>query len=292
MAPMSPRPPGRRSDGRSPRVLLDGISFGESVRWHEHRAWLCDWGTGDILAVDLAGRAEVVARVPTVPTSIDWLPDGSLLVLSRRLERQTAAGTFVTHAELADLALAWNELVVDGRGNAFVNEVGFDLMAGEEPRPGSIAVVTPDGSARRVADDLWFPNGMAVTPDDSTLVVAESYRGRLTAYDIAADGTLSGRRVWADLKVAAPDGICLDASGAVWYADVPHRRCVRVAEGGEVLDLVESDRGCFSCALGGTAGRTLFVVGQEWRGTTGMGVGPRTGQVVMVEVDEPHAGRP
>jgi sugar lactone lactonase YvrE len=165
-------------------------------------------------------------------------------------------------------------------------------MAGEPFAPGVIALVTPDGIAREVADQIAFPNGMAVMPDNSTLIVAESYAARLTAFEIGNDGSLSNRRVWADLGEAAPDGICIDASGAVWYADVPHRRCVRVAEGGGVLDAIELDRGCFSCALGGPEGRTLFMVAREWHGSSGVRQEQRTGQVLMVEAPEPGAGWP
>jgi sugar lactone lactonase YvrE len=147
-----------------------------------------------------------------------------------------------------------------------------------------VALVTPDGSARQVADGLSFPNGMAVTPDDSTLIVAESHANCLTAFDIAADGSLSNRRVWADLGGDYPDGICLDADGSVWYAVVPNKHCVRVREGGEVVRTVELDRGCFSCALGGADGRTLFIVAAEWSGPEGMASGPPSGQVVTVEV--------
>jgi sugar lactone lactonase YvrE len=143
-----------------------------------------------------------------------------------------------------------------------------------------------------VADGVWFPNGMAVTPDGSTLIVAESYGHCLTAFEIGPDASLSGRRVWADLGDAAPDGICVDADGAVWYADVPHRRCVRVAEGGEVLEVVEVDRGCFACMLGGSDGRTLFLVAAAWGGTSGIGTGERTGQVLTHRAPAPHAGRP
>jgi sugar lactone lactonase YvrE len=165
-------------------------------------------------------------------------------------------------------------------------------MAGEEFAPGIVAMVTPDGSARQVADGIAFPNGMLVTPDDSTLIVAESYAKRLTAFDIAANGSLSNRRVWADLQDGVPDGICLDAENSVWYGDVPNKRCVRVREGGEVLQTIDLDRGCFACALGGTDRRTLFMMATEWRGPTSMFDGPRTGQVLTVEAPAPGVGWP
>lgn len=276
----------------TPQVLLNGIIFGESPRWHGDRLWFSDWGAGEVVTVDLAGHRESIHRMTTFPFSLDWLPDGRLVIVSTELQRQERDGSMVRHADLSHLAGAWNEIVVDDRGNAYVNQAGFDLMAGAEPASGTIAVVTPDGAARQVADDVWFPNGMAVTPDGSTLIVAESYRSRLTAFDIDQDGGLSGRRVWADLGKGVPDGICMDAQGAVWYADVPNRRCMRVREGGKVLQTVEVDRGCFSCALGGPDGRTLFIVATEWRGPEGMFHGRPTGQVLTVETSSPHAGHP
>ena len=243
------------------RALLSGISFGEQPRWHEDRLWFSDWGAREVIAVDLEGASEVILEAPAFPCCVDWLPDGRLLVVSARegrLLRTEPDGSFVLHADLSTLSdrPPGNELVVDGRGNAYVNGGGFDLMAGEEFAPGMIALATPDGSTRRVADELAFPNGMLVTPDNSTLIVAESYAKRLTAFEIGADGGLSNRRVWADLQDGVPDGICLDAENAVWYGDVPNERCVRVREGGEVLQTIELDRGCFACALGGLDRRT------------------------------------
>jgi sugar lactone lactonase YvrE len=225
------------------------------------------------------------------------LPDGRLLVVSPGdglLLRRETDGTLVTHADLAAASNppAGNELVIDGRGNAYVNGGGFNLMTGEPFKPGVIAMATPDGSVRQVADDLAFPNGMLITSDNATLIVGESYAQRLTAYDIAGDGGLSNRRVWADLGDGVPDGICLDAEGAVWYADVPNKRCVRVAEGGEVLQTAELDRGCFACALGGPARTTLFMIATEWNGPAAMFKEPRTGQVVSLEVSVAGAGWP
>ena len=275
-----------------PRILLSGIVFGESPRWHAGRLWFSDWGAGEVVNVDLAGRRELVVRIPSFPFSLDWLPDGRLLIVSSGLQRMESDGSLVTQADLAPLAAAWNELVVDGRGNAYVNQAGFDLMAGAEPTSGTIALVTPDGAAREVVDGVWFPNGMAITATGSTLIVAESYRNRLTAFDIDRDGGLSNRRIWADLGAGVPDGICLDAEGAIWYADVPNRHCVRVREGGDVLETITVDRGCFSCALGGTERRTLFIAATQWRGPEHMFQGEPTGQILTVEVSVPHAGYP
>jgi len=276
---------------------MTGLVFGEQPRWHEDRLWFSDWGRQEVIAVDLEGNSEVILKGPSFPLCVDWLPDGRLLVVSARegrLLRRESDGSLVTHADLSRLSdpPAGNELVVDGRGNAYVNGGGFDLMAGEEFAPGIVVLVTPDGSARQVADGIAFPNGMVVTPDDSTLIVAESYAKRLTAFDIAADGSLSNRRVWADLQDGVPDGICLDAENAVWYGDVPNKRCVRVREGGEVLQTVELDRGCFACALGGVDRRTLFMMATEWSGPADMFAGPRTGQVLTARTPAPGAGWP
>ena len=278
-----------------PQILMTGITFGESPRWHDERLWLSDWGTQEVIAVDHEGRSEVIVRTPMSPFSIDWLPDGRLLITSGPdglLLCREPDGSLATHADLSGLSdHPWNEIVVDGRGNAYANNIGFDFPGGEFA-PGTVAVLTPAGLARQVADGVAFPNGMAVTPDNAMLIVAESYANRLTAFDIAADGSLSGQRVWADVGDGVPDGICIDAEGAVWYADVPNERCVRVREGGEVLQTVELDRGCFACMLGGTEGTTLFMVAQEWSGMESAAGGERTGQLLTISAPAPGAGWP
>lgn len=232
-----------------PRVVLPSLVMGESVRRHDGRVWLADWGRGEIIRVE-GDRPEVVVRVaePRGPLCFDWLPDGRMV----RVEGPRLVLAEGTYAELGhiDADHPWNDVTVDPRGNVFVNNIGYAFGA-EDPRPGLLAVVAPDGTARAVADGLEFPNGMAVTADGTTLIVAESHAGRLTAFDIAADGSLGGRRAWAEMPGSAPDGICLDPSGALWYADVPNRQCVRVAEGGKVLDTVGFDRGAFDCVVDG-----------------------------------------
>ena len=273
-----------------PQVLLTGLAIGESPRWHEDRLWFSNWGAQEIVAVDLEGNSEVMARVPTAgPFCIDWLSDGRLLVVAGQgalLLRGNADGSLSTHAGLGSISeRPWNDIVVDGRGNAYVGNIGFDFPEGEFA-PGILALVTPDDSARQVADGVAFPNGIVVTPDNSTLIVAESYGNRLTAFDFAADGGLSNRRVWADLGDGVPDGICLDAEGAVWYGDVPNERCVRVREGGGVLQTVELDRGCFACMLGGEDGKTLFMVAADMTSEA------RTGQVLTVRAPAAGVGWP
>jgi len=238
-----------------------------------------------------------MSTFPRFRCAFDWLSDGQLLIVSGRqglLVRREPDGSLVTHADLSDLSgegHPWNEIVVDGRGNAYVNNQGFDFPGGEFA-PGTIAVLTAAGSARQVAMGIAFPNGMAVTADNSTLIVAESYGKKLTAFDIAADGSLSKGRVWADLGEGVPDGICVDAEGAVWYGDVPNKRCVRVREGGEVLQTIELDHGCFACMLGETDDGTLFMVAQEWSGTEHMQDGARTGQVLTTQAPAAGAGWP
>jgi sugar lactone lactonase YvrE len=278
------------------RTLLTGLAVGESPRWHEGRLWLANWGTGEIIALAPDGPAEVVVRVPPdLPSSIDWLPDGRLLAVSghqAQLLRREPDGTLVTHADLRPFGRVFNEVVVDIAGNAYVNGGDFDLMAGEQFVPGIIVRVAPDGQVRQVADGIAFGNGMAITPDGRTLIVAESYAHRLSAFAISCDGGLTDRRIWADLGDGYPDGICLDVDGAVWYADVPNRRCVRVQEGGAVLQTVAVDRGAFACMLGGADGRTLFVLAAQWHGPDAMAGAVPSGVVYAVQVGVPRAGRP
>jgi sugar lactone lactonase YvrE len=283
-----------------PEVIVEGLILGESPRWHGGRLWFAHWGAGEVLAADpfdAKAFPQRVAEVPDrIPFSLDWLPDGRVVVVTgtQLLTREFPRGPLDTvYADLAEVhPIGFNEIVVDGRGNVFVNGAGFNMMAGEEPKPGIVAVARPDGSAEQVADGIQFPNGMAITADDRTLIVADSYGKCLTAFTIADDGTLSDRRTWADLGDGVPDGICVDADGAVWYADVPNKRCVRVREGGEVLATVQCDRGCFACMLGGDDGRTLYIVAAEWNGPAQMFAGQRSGQVLVAQAPSPHAGRP
>ena len=273
------------------RTILTDLAFGESPRWHDARLIVSDWGVGEVLAVDETGSADVIARAQSFPLCVDFLPDGRLLLVAgTTLLRQEPDGTLVTHTDLGALwPTPCNDIVVDDRGYAYVNNVAFEFPGGEF-RPGYVGVVTPDGSARVVAHGLAFPNGMAISPDGTTLVVAESYANCLTGYRIQADGSLSDRRIWASVGENHPDGICFDAEGAVWFADVASHRCVRVAEGGEVLQTVEVDRGAFACVLGGPERRTLYIVTNLW-GPQGPGQG-RNSQVVALDVAVPGAGHP
>lgn len=261
-------------------LFATGIQMGESPRWHDGRFWMCDWLAGEVLAFDADAKREVVARVEGLPFSIDWLPDGRLVATTTR--------GVVAGFDLSPYGAAgqpFNEIVADALGRVWVNMPGS--MPWEERRPGVVSVVFADGSSRQAADDVWFPNGMVILGDD-TLVVAESHADRLTAWTIASSGDLVERRVWADLGAgSAPDGICADAEGAIWYASVPGQRCTRVAEGGQVLETIDADRGCFACTLGGADGHTLYIVANEYsEGTTSDGV------VLTQRVAAPRAGRP
>jgi sugar lactone lactonase YvrE len=269
------------------QTLLTGLAMGESPRWHDRRLWLCDWGAQQIVAIDPDGAAEVMVEGDFgLPFCIDWLPDGRLLIVSGRknvLLRREEDGSLATHADLAVVSdRGWNEIVVDGRGNIYVN-------GGQ----GVIVLVASDASVRQVADKIAFPNGMAVTADNRTLIIAESHGRCLTAFTIELDGTLTNRRVWAALD-GYPNGICIDSENMVWYSDVPNKRCVRVREGGEVVQNVNIDRGCFACMLGGNDNRALFLVANEWQGMENIDAvaQQRTGRVFSVGAPSKHAGWP
>jgi sugar lactone lactonase YvrE len=286
-------------------VLSSGHGLVESPRWHDGRLWFADWAAGQILTVDEHGTTEVVVEHRSLPLCFDFLPDGRLVLVSNQegaLLTVEADGTLTAYADLGPVSdLGCNDIVVDGRGNVFVNSPHFDFMAGPPPgevQPGRVGVVPPDRHARIVAEDIAFPNGMAVTADGGTLVVADSYRNHLLGFTIGADGSLTERRVWADLArpdghSGNPDGICLDASGAAWYADVPHQHCVRVAEGGEVLRTVDLDRGAFACMLDDADPPHLYAVTAVWPGAAGLSTHTEwKGQVVRIPAEEPGAGWP
>lgn len=290
-----------------PKVLLSGLAMPESARWHEGRLWFAHWGAREIVAVDLNGKSEVITphAPPAFGWSFDWLPDGRLLVTGKELMRMEKDGSMVRHADLSSISqLGWNEIVVDGRGNIYVNSINFGFLAGEQPQSGIIALITPDGKTLKVADDLSFPNGMVITPDNSTLIISESFTGRLIAFDIAPDGSLSNRRVWAEGHLG-PDGICMDAEGAIWVQgadiravthrdDSPEGIVLRIREGGEVLQRIEYTKDVFSVALGGPDGKTLFLLATEFRGAAKVKevAEARVGEVAISQAPAPGAGWP
>ena len=280
-----------------PTILLSGLGIPESPRWHEGRLWFCNWIDRQVMAVDMDANAEVMlTRDPashSMGYSIDWLPDGRLLTTGDKVQRQEPDRSLAVHADQPA-----NEIVVDARGNAYVNGADFDFVGGGPPKPGYIKLVTPDGQLRQVAGDIQFPNGMIITPDGRTLIISESFAGRLTAFDIDADGGLSGRRVFAE--GLGPDGICMDADGAVWVGTGGFS-VARVAEGGKVLQHVEleENRAPFALMLGGPDRRTLFICTAEWHKADGapanlerLATGPRTGEILALPVDVPGTGRP
>jgi sugar lactone lactonase YvrE len=287
--------------------LVEGYTFLEGPRWHDGRLWLSDFYTHKVIAVTDDGKVEEITTVPQQPSGLGWLPDGTLLVVSMRDRRvlRMEDGELVEHADLSAVATGHvNDMVVDAQGGAYVGNFGFDLMAGDPFRATPLVRVDPDGTTRVATEDLRFPNGSIITPDGATLIVDETFGNRVSAFDIAADGSLGPRRDWAnfgalpatddveELVAAAavgPDGNCLDADGAIWIADALHNRVVRVAEGGEILEEISTgDDGAYACTLGGDDGRTLYVCvapgfAESERSTT------RLGRIVATTVDVPRA---
>ncbi|MEO8601088.1 MAG: SMP-30/gluconolactonase/LRE family protein [bacterium] len=280
---------------RTTDVLLDGLAFGEGPRWHQGKLWFSDMHAHRVMTVDLDGRAETIVEVPQQPSGLGWLPDGRLLVVSmldRRLLRLDG-DRLVEVADLSRLATCHcNDMVVDANGRAYIGNFGFDLhVEGWEFHNAEIILVDPDGSARVVADELSFPNGTVITPDGRTLIVGESFAARLSAFDIAPDGSLTNRREWAKLEFGTPDGICLDAEGAVWYASPVSAECVRVAEGGQVLERIPLTMNAFACMLGGPDRRTLFICTAN-DSNPAAAHATRSGRIEIVDVDVPGAGWP
>jgi sugar lactone lactonase YvrE len=277
-----------------PRALLDNLIFAEGPRWHAGRLWFSDMHAHEVVAVDPGGRRETIATLAALPSGLGFLPDGLPLVVTmedRKLLRLEPSGPAV-HADLSALAAHCNDMVVDGGGRAYVGDMAYDAGAGGEFRPGSVILVTPDGQARVAAEDFAIPNGSVITPDGRTLIVAESRGGRLTAFTIAADGTLQDRRVWAPLD-GTPDGICLDAEGCVWVASPrPPSAFLRVAEGGVVRDRLDvSGYRAIACMLGGPARKTLFLL-EAISGRAQEIKGRGNARIRAVEVDVAGAGWP
>ncbi len=276
------------------RVLIDGLAFPEGPRWRAGKLYFSDMHAHQVLAIAMTGGPEVICEVPGQPSGLGWLPDGRMLVVSmkdRKLMRRDTDG-LKTVADLSKLApFDCNDMVVDARGRAYIGNFGFDLYANETPRPTTLVMVSPDGAARVVAEDLMFPNGMVITPDGKTLIVGETFGARLTAFDIAADGSLANRRVWADLGTSPPDGICLDAENAIWVACPTKSEVIRVKNGGEVIERIKVETDAFACMLGGAGGRVLFIATapnsdpEKCRAS-------RNGRIEYARVEVPRAGLP
>ena len=275
-------------------ILVEGMRFPEGPRWHDGRLWCSDQHDRRVLAIGTDAVVEPIVEVPHAPSGLGWLPDGRMLVVSmedRRLLRLDADG-LTEVADLSELA-TWhcNDMVVDATGRAYVGNFGFDLDGHADVVPAAMVRVDVDGSVHLAVPDLRFPNGTVITPDGATLVVGESYGGCLTAFDVGADGELSNRREWAKLVGAVPDGICLDADGAIWSACPLTGRVLRVREGGEVTDEVHVDRnGAYACMLGGVDRTTLFVCTAD--ASDPAQTGDRRGAIEICEVEVPGAGLP
>ena len=274
-------------------VLLDGGAFFEGPRWRSGRLWFSDMHGREVMTVDEAGECETVTVVPNRPSGLGWLPGGELLVVSmtdRRLLRQEN-GTLVEHADLSGFAgHECNDMVVDAEGRAYVGHFGFDHFSHAGFRPASLIAVEPDGEARVVAEDLMFPNGAVIANSGSTLIVAESYGRRLTAFDIRRDGSLDRRRIWAEIGMA-PDGICMDAEGCIWVASPTERAAVRIREGGAIADRLDLGRKAIACMLGGSDRRTLFVLTSETTQPS-RALELRSARIETVRVDVPGDGLP
>jgi sugar lactone lactonase YvrE len=277
------------------KTLVDGIIFGEGPRWHDGRLWFSDMHAQCVMTAGLDGTCEKAVEVPGGPSGLGWLPDGRLLIVSmvdRRILR-LEGDQLVEHADLSHIA-TWhcNDMVVDENGNAYVGNFGFDLEV-EKPVPveSTMALVTSDGRVTPAAHGLLFPNGTVISVDGQTLIVAETYGARLTAFDIQPDSTLTNRHVFADLSPNIPDGICLDAEGAIWVADPVRGECFRVLKGGEVTHRIPTDRGCFACMLGGPDRKTLFLMTADDFHREKV-LKARNGRIEIVEVEVPGAGLP
>ncbi len=296
---------------RTLTTLFEGGCYFECPRWREDRWWVSDFYRHAVCTYDREGHEQRVVEVEAQPSGLGWLPDGDLLVVSmkdRRVLRRSADGSVGTHAQLSELTTGHlNDMVVDGQGRAFVGNFGFDLMAGGHPAPASLVRIDPGGAAAIVAQDLWFPNGMMIT-DDGTLIVAETFAARLTAFDIQPDGSLAGRRVWAQVQPTpepadtetmlsavsfAPDGCALDAEGHVWAANALGAAVCRVAPGGRIVDEITMPEGLgvFACGLGGEDGRTLIACAAPDFSEQARAAA-REAVLLTTTVEVPHAGLP
>jgi sugar lactone lactonase YvrE len=275
-------------------VLLDGLAFPESPRWHDGKLWFSDMFMHQVMTVTADGKAETVMSVPQQPSGLGWLPDGRMLVVSmrdRRLLRLDPVGVTVV-AELGDLAhYHCNDMVVDRQGRAYIGNFGFDYLAKQPAKTTVLILVTPDGKKRVVAENMFFPNGSVITPDGGTLIVAETYGARLTAFTITEDGSLTGRRVWAKLEGATADGICLDAEGAIWAASPISSEVVRVREGGEITHRIPVETQGIACMLGGEDRRTLFILSAPLVAAE-EGRALKRGRIETTRVDVAGAGLP
>jgi sugar lactone lactonase YvrE len=291
--------------GRATRVLTGGIYFGEGPRWRDGRLWFSDFYAQAVKSVSLAGDLRTEFEIDDQPSGLGWQPDGTMLIVSmtrRQVLRRAPGGQIAIHADLSHIAtFHCNDMVVDAAGGAYVGNFGFNLDAEIAARgvpdvlanhpTAKLAYVAPDGQSRIAAEDMHFPNGPVITPDGKTLILGETLAGVLTAFDIHPNGDLLNRRVWAPTTPRVPDGICLDAEGAIWVANPIAPECMRIAEGGEVLEVIETGQPCYACMLGGDDGKTLFMLTAS-SSDHDEAAKAQTGKILTATVDSPRAGRP
>ena len=288
---------------RKLETLMKGLTFGEGPRWHENKFYFSDFYSHKVYSLDLSGKHEVIVEIPNQPSGLGWTPDGTMLIVSMKDRKLMSFkdGLLTERADLTELSgFHCNDMVVDIDGNAFIGNFGFNTYDGEEIKPTNLILVRPVEEPVLAADNLFFPNGTVITPDNKTLIVGETYAARLTAFDKSEDGSLSNRRIWADLKVNAeegtvplPDGMCIDEEGAIWVASPSTAEVIRVHEGGMISERIPVQTNAFACMLGGEDRRTLFICTSN-----GSGVDPeaalreKSGKIEITQVDVPGCGKP
>ena len=284
-------------------TLMEGLTFGEGPRWHEGKFYFSDFYSHKVFSLDTDGNYELIVEVQGQPSGLGWMPDGTMLIVSMKDRKLLGFHNNKLYevADLSDLAgFHCNDMVVDNKGNAYVGNFGFNTYSGEEVRAANLILIRPGQAPCVAADDLLFPNGTVITPDGKTLIIGETYAARLTAFDINEDATLSNRRIWADFtlnakegSVPVPDGMCLDAEGAIWVASPTTASVIRVKEGGEILDRIPVETNAYACMLGGEDLKTLFICTSNASGVDPeAAVKEKSGKIEIVEVDVPGAGKP
>ena len=288
---------------RKLETLMKGLTFGEGPRWHENKFYFSDFYSHKVYSLDLSGKHEVIVEIPNQPSGLGWTPDGTMLIVSMKDRKLMSLkdGQLKERADLTEFSgFHCNDMVVDIDGNAFIGNFGFNTYDGEEIKPTNLILVRPGEEPVLAADNLFFPNGTVITPDNKTLIVGETYAARLTAFDKSEDGSLSNRRIWADLKVNAeegtvplPDGMCIDEEGAIWVASPSTAEVIRVHEGGMISERIPVQTNAFGFMLGGEDRRTLFICTSN-----GSGVDPeaalreKSGKIEITQVDVPGCGKP
>ena len=288
---------------RKLETLMKGLTFGEGPRWHENKFYFSDFYSHKVYSLDLSGKHEVIVEIPNQPSGLGWTPDGTMLIVSMKDRKLMSFkdGQLTERADLTELSgFHCNDMVVDIDGNAFIGNFGFNTYDGEEIKPTNLILVRPGEDPVLAADNLFFPNGTVITPDNKTLIVGETYAARLTAFDKSEDGSLSNRRIWADLKVNAeegtvplPDGMCIDEEGAIWVASPSTAEVIRVHEGGMISERIPVQTNAFACMLGGEDRRTLFICTSNGSGVDpGAALREKSGKIEITQVDVPGCGKP